>query len=1024
MTSSGSDWAFVLTSLHGQTIERLEGDAQSYADDLENDKSQTPIQETESLLDPFASSSWTLHSPYWSLTSKILLQITYRPAWQAIPFYTNISLSEDCARRTCCANGHKSVEFSSVNFTTDDIVRLEHIQDMNIRGIVGPCKGLRLYLREKPMPIAEMPPKFHPYLHAMCSIEDHQTHSWDRMEERADNLGDPNHSGPLITFAMPCLRSADQYAPPLLWKVYLPQNPDVSLESLTILQGSLEVVGSKTEPTHIYINGYQSWSFSGSVVKGAPQPSSGLPEVYSKAFNLGGSPPPSVTTLANHSHHLAPLQNVHYHSDFFACITSDGHVPEPEEIQLKKFPFQALDEAGGPALVVGWLAQHHQYGVIEATKDLKALAMHVSLDNTIIKKPVFTDWAYAELIPPHGYDEEPMVHYLHATASHNVARPLQNGPILTGWCSWYHYYEKITAANLRDNFGRLQSMRNKVPTNVAVVDDGYMTAWGDWDSLKPYKFPHGLKGVADDIRACGMRPGLWLAPFAADKKSKLAKNHPDWIIRNDEGRIANSSYCGKFFYGLDVTNPHVREYVYSCVRRAVRDWGFNVLKVDFLYACCLKGNGKYDLSISRAEAMNLALQTIRAAAGPDVFLIGCGCPIGPGIGYIDANRISADTGPSWYPEFPLPYWDQGTLPALRAMIRNSISRAPLGHRWWHNDPDCLLLGMTTRLTDFEVASAASIVAMTCGMLLLSDDLTRVPLTRMRIASKIYPMTGASAVVLDLHSTNDGLPSLLRLWCTDRYQPVLRPEDQDFDMQQDFNFEATLLARRASFDPDSLDEPPSDRIRSCIHVAEGMGTWTLLSVSNWSDKPAVVRVPHSALLPPPARGWNEESDVRRGDHGSVREDGFHIFSFWSGDYQWMPDPRTKEGERFDLKKLLHPHETEIFHIKPVSPNMPDYIGSAIHFSCGYEVSTIARKPDSLTIQLRKDFYRLGYAYLYIPRPKLDEMQVTVAGVTAAFESVGNTPAADDQNRLAGKVIRLPVVVRGDGSENDGKIVVKF
>ena len=94
-----------------------------------------------------------------------------------------------------------------------------------------------------------------------------------------------------------------------------------------------------------------------------------------------------------------------------------------------------------------------------------------------------------------------------------------------------------------------------------------------------------------------------------------------------------------------------------------------------------------------------------------------------------------------YPQFPMPWCDDGTLPALKAMIRNSVNRAPLGHRWWHNDPDCLMLGNHTKLTNEEVASAASIVAMTCGMLLLSDDLPNVDPERMRIVSKIFPLTG-------------------------------------------------------------------------------------------------------------------------------------------------------------------------------------------------------------------------------------------------------------------------------------------
>ena len=84
--------------------------------------------------------------------------------------------------------------------------------------------------------------------------------------------------------------------------------------------------------------------------------------------------------------------------------------------------------------------------------------------------------------------------------------------------------------------------------------------------------------------------------------------------------------------------------------------------------------------------MCLALQTLREAAGDKAFIIGCGCPLGPAIGFIDGMRISADTGPTWKPKFPLPWWDWSTLPCLFAMIRNSMTRMVLGYRWWHNDP--------------------------------------------------------------------------------------------------------------------------------------------------------------------------------------------------------------------------------------------------------------------------------------------------------------------------------------------------
>lgn len=120
----------------------------------------------------------------------------------------------------------------------------------------------------------------------------------------------------------------------------------------------------------------------------------------------------------------------------------------------------------------------------------------------------------------------------------------------------------------------------------------------------------------------------------------------------------------------------------------MEEWGFEVLKLDFLYASCLSGNGKYDSTMSRAEAMHLGLRTIQAAAknvSGDAFIIGCGCPIGSAVGFVDGMRVSCDTGPTWVPEFPLPSWDNGTLPALRGMLRNTMSRAPFGHRWVLDD---------------------------------------------------------------------------------------------------------------------------------------------------------------------------------------------------------------------------------------------------------------------------------------------------------------------------------------------------
>lgn len=763
------------------------------------------------------------------------------------------------------------------------------------------------------------------------------------------------HNGPVLTFCLP----RNQTDPPLLWKVSLPEIPDhpIAVETITVLDGRLLLSPPhRDRPTHIYIHGYQSWSFTGSVLRGQPQPGTAMPDLFSRAFNAGGSPPPPAATIitsddtAGAAHNNIPTPppfRPHYQSDFFTCLSSDGRVA-PRFSKERKFPFQQLlDETGGPALILGWLSQHEQFGVVQVDRDLERVRLHCSghgqimlhHNNNNTHARLTTDWAYAQLVHPHSYDEEPMANFLHAVAAYHRAEPMDRFGLLTGWCSWYVYYENINAGLLRENFARLAKMRDQVPTNVAVVDDGYMTAWGDWDSLKPKAFPAGagLDVVARDIVAQGMRPGVWLAPFAADKHSRLVQEHPDWVIRNHAGVPANSANCGKFFYGLDATHPAVRQHVHEAVRRAVHDWGFTVLKIDFLYAGCLEGNGKYDLSVSRAQAMHLALQTIREAAGPDVFLIGCGCPMASGIGYIDAMRISADTGPTWRAALPLPWWDNGTLPSLRGMIRNTIARAPFGHRWWHNDPDCLMLGSHTSLTDDEVASAASIVAMTCGMLLLSDDLPTLSPARLNIVSKIFPLTGVTATVLDLHSTNDGLPSLLRLWCTDRYnvfESVNETTEGTGVGIKDHNATATFFARQASFRPDTKLADPTERRRNCIHVARGMGTWTVVSLSNWSSKRVLLTVPPPALSPPPTHGWGDD---RSTDSGFDEEDihGYHVFGFWSSRYSWLAscddetDEERNDDFEYSVSKLLRPHETEVFHIKKVTPDAPQYIGTLVY-----------------------------------------------------------------------------------------------
>lgn len=879
--------------------------------------------------------------------------------------------------------------------------------------------------------------------------------------------------GPVITFAIPYQgdneleKNGIHKCPPLLWKVDHPPNPYVAVDSFLLMDGALHLhqQQSKDEvsaplsyrkyenPTNVYIHGYQSWSFSGSVVQGKDQPTSAMPYVLSAAFNRGG------VVLANEhvkggdywidnlgiqidrsnyaEKEETDVEDValnedtaFYKSDMFTCITSNG--ASTSQYNDERI---LLDEEGGPALIVGFLAQRKQYGSILVDKELRRFAMYACHEGVVAKRGITSDWAYCQIVDKNTYDEEVLVYYVHAVGDHNEARPMEKG-LTCGWCSWYHYYANISHDLLSANVGILENSMSSIDFNVCLIDDGYMTAWGDWTSLKPGKFVKdgGMRVLADTIRAKGMKPGIWLAPFACDKFSNLARDHPDWIIRNDYGRHSNSANCGKFFYGLDATNPEVLKHVYDTIRRAVDDWGFDVLKLDFLYASCLQGNGKYDPSMSRAEAMYLGLLTIRAAAGKETFIIGCGCPIGSAVGFVDGMRVSCDTGPTFVPPMPFPYWDNGTLPALRGMLRNTMSRSPFGHRWWNNDPDCILLGETTKLTDDEVVSAASVVAMTGGMFLLSDDMEKVSEARLSIAKRIFPLTSVTAVPLDLHSTmNDGMPSILRLWCSEKCTPKKSStQAADASIEQtieSMNPRHVLRDQSAKIECEFVHTPgnmvdPYSRERSCIRVAAGLGSWTVISFSNWLDHAARLSVSFSALVSHSiddyvAMGSPRSSPSVTIADSSPRETnfGFHLFSFWLSEYIWIPHKTLEEND--PLIKKLKPHATEIFHIKPAEPTRPQYIGSDLHFSCGYEVNSFDWGDCSVKISLKNDYIKEGSVVVYVPESDgLNRAAVTVNGKPGKFDVVAKTLMGEN---CGGSVLRVYV---STGTIDDGLVSINW
>jgi alpha-galactosidase len=194
-----------------------------------------------------------------------------------------------------------------------------------------------------------------------------------------------------------------------------------------------------------------------------------------------------------------------------------------------------------------------------------------------------------------------------------------------------------------------------------------------------------MKAIADRISATGRTPGIWLAPFMVSSNSLLSKNHPDWLLRDENGNplSAGITWSGKPFE-LDVTHPEVLEWLDQLSRR-VCGWGYRYLKLDFLYIGA--AIGKRYKEMPREVAYRNALQVIREAAG-DAYILACGAPIIPSLGLCDGIRVGPDVSPYWL-NTPMTVWlnnpnDTSTQNAIRTSL----------HRLWLSplvniDPDVM-----------------------------------------------------------------------------------------------------------------------------------------------------------------------------------------------------------------------------------------------------------------------------------------------------------------------------------------------
>ena len=257
---------------------------------------------------------------------------------------------------------------------------------------------------------------------------------------------------------------------------------------------------------------------------------------------------------------------------------------------------------------------------------------------------------------------------------------------LSGYTSWYNYFQKINEEIILRDLDGLDRAKNSV--SIFQVDDGYESKVVDWLVPDYRKFPNGMKPIADAIHAKGYLAGIWIAPFSAQRSSVIAKDHPDWLIKdNATGKPLLGCVGWGGAYTLDIYNGEVREYIRNFFNVILNDWGFDMVKLDFLYSEAMQPrNGK-----SRGQIMCEAMDFLRECVGEEKLILGCGVPLGPSFGVVDACRISCDVDLKYLPKYYNKMGINLELPSAQNAITNSVFRRHLNGRVFCNDPDVFFL---------------------------------------------------------------------------------------------------------------------------------------------------------------------------------------------------------------------------------------------------------------------------------------------------------------------------------------------
>lgn len=407
----------------------------------------------------------------------------------------------------------------------------------------------------------------------------------------------------------------------------------------------------------------------------------------------------------------------------------------------------ALIDMEGKQIIAGYITFNHRFPCMDAGDEGKIVFWQQTENHPIAHGETLEgDWIYIGLCDDITTG---LMDYARLAGRYMNSRAgIFDTPY--GYCTWYYYGRGLCPQTVEENMETLVQNRHRIQAKYFNLDNGWFKEWGDWTENE--KFACGMKKIADDIRAEGFIPGIWLAPFGGFPYNRFYSEHPDWFVRcwdKDEPYI----FEGRL--SLDMSHPEVKAFITETFHRVTHQWGYRHIKIDIITDTLSPGR-HYDPTYTSLMNYREGLRLIREAITEDTVLLACTAPMGPSIGYADGMRTSGDIFHDWT--------------CLKGLFNENLKRYYFNNIWFCNDPDCLLVRTAANeeedcirpciRTDAENRTFATVVMATGGAMIMSDKLPLLQEYQLELLSYMFPINTQAAIPLDLMESN--VPSILDL----------------------------------------------------------------------------------------------------------------------------------------------------------------------------------------------------------------------------------------------------------------------